>query len=167
MQATSTIQGNPLAIMDGSLNNSHGGFNPSPVSEYGVNSLTLIALLIHTYMQTQLFFTSNSLLDQKLNTIRRSSSYEELNGTAPPVNATHVSPFPKSTQAQLGMQERMMGVPDVTYCRNFAPSSAVREPRKSPEYKCRYCDATFDTSQAYGGHMSGHSKNKHKIPLDD
>jgi hypothetical protein len=144
------------------------------------------------------------LLDQKLNTIRRSSSYEELNGTAPPVNATHVSPFPKSTQAQLGMQEkmmgvpdvtyhrstapvnathvspfpkstqaqlgmqeRMMGVPDVTYRRNFAPSSAVREPRKSPEYKCRYCDATFDTSQAYGGHMSGHSKNKHKIPLDD
>jgi hypothetical protein len=55
MQANSTIQGNPLAIMDGSLNNSYGGFNHSPVSEYPrsggsvyeVNSLTLIVLLIH------------------------------------------------------------------------------------------------------------------------
>jgi hypothetical protein len=120
-------------------------------------------------MQTQLFFTSNSLLDQKSNTIRRSSPYEELHGTAPPANATHVSPFQKSTPAQLGMQQQMMDVPDVTYHRNCAPSTSltVCEPRKAREYICRYCDAKFDTSQAYGGHMSGHSKNKHKIPLDD
>ena len=55
MQATPTIQGNPSAIMDGSLNNSYGGFNPSLVNEYlgggwpayAVNSLPLITLLIH------------------------------------------------------------------------------------------------------------------------
>ena len=170
MQATSTIQANPLDIMDASLNSS-GGFNPSPVHEYpqwplyGVNSLPLIAILIDRLCKTQHFFTSYSMQGQMPKTIPGPSPNEELYGNVPHVNAAHNFPFPESTQAQLGEQQMMMGVPNVTFHNNFGPStsSIVPEPRRERVYTCQRCDIKFYTSQAYGGHMSSHSKAKNKI----
>jgi hypothetical protein len=97
--------------------------------------------------------------EQKPNKIQKSSSYEELYGMVPPVNATHISPFPASTQAQLGIQS-MMGVPDAPFHRNFAPytSSSVREPTRQCEFICKKCNLMLYTPQAYGGHTSYHSK---------
>jgi hypothetical protein len=114
-------------------------------------------------MQTQLFFTSNTMQEQKPNKIQKSSAYEELYGMVPPVHATHISPFPSSTQAQQGIQS-MMGVLDVPFHRNFAPytSSSVCEPTRQREFICKQCNLTFYTPQAYGGHMSSHSKAKKK-----
>ncbi|CAM0875108.1 unnamed protein product [Alopecurus aequalis] len=144
MQATSTIQGNPLATMDASLNSS-GVFNLSSVPQYP---------------ECQLYG------EKKPNTILRPSPYEEFYDIGPSVNTTNIYPFLESKQVQLETQQMMMDAPYVNFHKNFAPStrSIVSEPRRR-EYTCKHCEMTFPTSQAYGGHMSSHNKAKNKMLL--
>uniref|UniRef100_A0ACD5ZK22 Uncharacterized protein n=1 Tax=Avena sativa TaxID=4498 RepID=A0ACD5ZK22_AVESA len=115
--APSKIQENPLPTKDASLN-SHGVFNPSPVSKKP-------EWLVYA--------------EQKPKTILRPSRYEEPRGMAP----------------------RFVW-------QNYEPntSSAVPGRRNLSKFRCNRCEITFFNSQAYGGHMSSHSKaNKNKSLL--
>uniref|UniRef100_A0ACD5Z556 Uncharacterized protein n=1 Tax=Avena sativa TaxID=4498 RepID=A0ACD5Z556_AVESA len=137
MAPSSQIQENPLPTMDASRK-SYGVFNPLPATK-----------------NPEWLVYGEQKQKQKPNTILRPSHYEELRGMVRPgVSAAHVS-----TQAPPGIQQTVRGVLDATY-------PGVPE-RGLPEYRCRRCEISFYNSQAYGGHMSSHSKKaRTKILLD-
>ncbi|KAM3371985.1 hypothetical protein ACQJBY_019064 [Aegilops geniculata] len=143
METHSAIQGSTLAIMDANLNSS-GVFNISPVFEYS-------ELLVSK--------------DQKPYTILGPSSYEELCGVLPLVNQTPCT-VPESNSGLMAMHQTMMGGLSVMFQQNPAPCTISTAARlRLDEYTCRQCNIRFRTPQAYGGHMSYHSKINKKILL--
>jgi hypothetical protein len=78
-----------------------------------------------------------------------SSSYEELYGIVPHANAS-TTPFLESSPAQMDIHQGVIDVP-------------TPAPRRLPEYTCEHCNRKFYNSQAFGGHMSSHSKANTKI----
>jgi hypothetical protein len=93
-----------------------------------------------------------------------SSSYEELYGIVSHVNAS-TTPFLESSPARMDIHEGVIDVPTPTFHTNFVPytSSTMPAPRRLPEYTCEHCNRKFYNSQAFGGHMSSHSKANTKI----
>ncbi|KAI5005278.1 hypothetical protein ZWY2020_032521 [Hordeum vulgare] len=69
---------------------------------------------------------------------------------------TLLAPFMASPH---GVREDIIpiGVPNVT-----THSVIVHDYTSLPKYTCKICNRTFYSSQAYGGHMSSHSKEKKK-----
>jgi hypothetical protein len=102
--------------------------------------------------------------EQRPNTIPRSSSYQEHYGIMPPVNAT-ASPFSNSSLAGMEIQQGVIDVPNLMFHKDYVPctNSTMLEPRGMSEYTCDRCKKTFYKSQAFGGHMSSHSKANSKI----
>ncbi|KAI5008932.1 hypothetical protein ZWY2020_009980 [Hordeum vulgare] len=144
METHSEIQGSPLAIMDADLNSS-GVFNISPFLQYP-------DWLVYG--------------EQKPYTILGPSSYEQLCGVLPLVNQTPCT-VPESTHGQMAMQKTMMDGLSVMFQQNPAPYAISTVARlRLDDYTCKQCNIRFSTSQAYGGHMSYHSKVNKKAYLD-
>ncbi|KAM0828400.1 hypothetical protein ACQ4PT_067584 [Festuca glaucescens] len=161
----STIQGSPLAFMNGSLK-PHEVFDPSPIKGTPVAMMNA-SLKSHEVFDPSLTFQYPEWLvsgERRSNTILSSSSYEELYGIVSHVNAS-TSPFPESSPARMDIHQGVIDVPTPTFYTNFVPytSSAMPEPRRLSEYTCEHCNKKFYNSQAFGGHMSSHSKANRKI----
>uniref|UniRef100_A0A0D9V165 Uncharacterized protein n=1 Tax=Leersia perrieri TaxID=77586 RepID=A0A0D9V165_9ORYZ len=163
---TSLVQGDPFAVVHAHLNTT-GVMDNGPIFENSAARVTPEVNYMasgHPFhsQNNQPFISSN--IDQQQHTLLGSSSHVMHFGPFPSDELTF-GPFPTSPYATWEQSAQFGG-------QNSTPAGGVEVPavgsagvteKDKKEYKCKICpNAIFKTPQAYGGHMSYHSKKDKK-----
>jgi hypothetical protein len=140
--------------------NTNGVLDPIPYPAlqniYQVHLITLVPLSLILKLR---ILTLNCMQVEEL----RPSNIDPY-GQIPYGNQTYFGQIPTSSYARIG-QTVHIGVPTGRFGDLVPPtlSSATKgELLYHKVFKCRLCDSLFTSPQAFGGHMSGHSKQKKK-----
>ncbi|KQK08348.1 hypothetical protein BRADI_2g41314v3 [Brachypodium distachyon] len=144
---TSLLQGDPIASVHAHLN-TIGGLDDGPIFENPTMLFTGVPLGYASSPPNLHPFSSNTIYTQQ---IQHGALYnEDIYGVRTPSGPSAI--FPSTPREDTTLIDGQ----------TISFASDVMQDSMRSGHICRFCNATFNLRQAYGGHMSHHSKQNKK-----